>query len=75
MLITGETVLCCLFALAEVWLLMFGLHKKALAYILVYAALWAVLFPLREMQIVCSRSDAHTRECCAYGKADTDYSF
>ena len=51
MLITGETVLCCLFALAAVWLFMFGLHKKALAYILVYAALWAALFPLREMQI------------------------
>ena len=51
MLITSEIVLCCLFALAAVWLLMFGLHKKALAYILVYAALWAVLFPLREMQI------------------------
>ena len=51
MTLYSETLLLCLFALAAVWLLMFGLHKKALAYILVYAVLWAVLFPLREMQI------------------------
>ena len=47
----SETMLWCLFALTAVWLLMFGLHKKALVYVMVYAALWAALFTLREMQI------------------------
>ncbi len=46
-----ETVLWCLFALALIWLMMFGLIRKAVACAVIYIVLWAVLFPLREMGI------------------------
>ena len=46
-----ETVLWCLFALALIWLMMFGLVRKAVACAVIYTALWAALFPLREMGI------------------------